>query len=30
VGELVSATQKYIENSPEWTAVRSWVQQNWT
>jgi hypothetical protein len=30
VGELVSATQKYIESSPEWAAVRSWVQQNWT
>ena len=30
VGELVSATQSYIAHSPEWTAVRSWVEQNWT
>ncbi|HEX7868410.1 MAG TPA: patatin-like phospholipase family protein [Variovorax sp.] len=30
VGELVSATQDYIKTSPEWAAVRSWVQQNWT
>ncbi|REM28271.1 patatin, partial [Mycobacterium tuberculosis] len=30
VGELVSATQSYIETSPEWAAVRSWVQTNWT
>jgi len=30
VGELVSATQNYIETSPEWAATRSWVQQNWT
>ncbi len=29
VGELVSATQNYIKTSPEWAAVRSWVQQNW-
>ncbi|MDQ0045026.1 patatin-like phospholipase family protein [Variovorax boronicumulans] len=28
VGELVTATQNYIETS-EWAAVRSWVQQNW-
>ncbi|KIQ36255.1 patatin [Variovorax paradoxus] len=30
VGELVSATQSYIAHSPEWAAVRSWVEQNWT
>ncbi|MGJ7503171.1 patatin-like phospholipase family protein [Variovorax sp. ZT5P49] len=29
VDELVSATQDYIK-TPEWAAVRSWVQQNWT
>jgi hypothetical protein len=29
VGELVSATQSYIAHSPEWAAVRSWVEQNW-
>jgi len=29
VGELVSATQKYMATSPEWAAVRSWVKQNW-
>ncbi|WP_454908741.1 patatin-like phospholipase family protein [Variovorax gossypii] len=30
VGELVSATQNYIKTSPEWAAVRGWVQKNWT
>ncbi|WP_418116344.1 patatin-like phospholipase family protein [Variovorax sp. NFACC27] len=30
VGELVNATQDYIENSLEWAAVRSWVGTNWT
>lgn len=29
VGQLVSATQNYIETSSEWAAVRSWVQQTW-
>ncbi|MDQ0568810.1 putative acylesterase/phospholipase RssA [Variovorax paradoxus] len=29
VGELVRATQNYIETSPDWAAVRSWVGQNW-
>ncbi|MGO4700589.1 patatin-like phospholipase family protein [Dyella sp. 2RAB6] len=30
VGELVSATQDYIKNSPDWQTVRNWVKQNWT
>jgi len=30
VGELVSATQNYIKNSPEWAKVRNWVEANWT
>lgn len=29
VGELVNATKHYINLSPEWQKVRSWVQKNW-
>ncbi|WP_418126359.1 hypothetical protein [Variovorax sp. 160MFSha2.1] len=29
VGELVSATQNYIETSPDWANVRTWMGKNW-
>ena len=29
VGELVRATQHYIEHSADWQTVRAWVGNNW-
>ena len=29
VDELVKATQHYIEHSPEWQNVRTWVERSW-
>ena len=30
VGQLIGATQDYIQHSAEWQQVRTWVHQNWT